>query len=191
MIQIEKIVILMSVVLKEMVGLGGKLMFAVSVGAFHDEVVNVISIDRVAEQFIVTPPDITGEEQPLLGAVLLNIEYDLGGSENVSRINEGERHTISDWYGAVVANVHELSDTVLGINLRIDGLNFGFSAFLATPVEPFCVLGLDACRINQHDLAEISGGKGGVNIPGEALLAEIGEIPGMVDVGVREHDAVD
>jgi hypothetical protein len=41
--------------------------------------------------------------------------------------------------------------------------------------------------IGQHDAAQVARGRGGVDVAGEAALAEVREIAAVVDVRVGEH----
>ncbi len=50
---------------------------------------------------------------------------------------------------------------------------------------------MDVGGVGEHDAAEVAGGGGGVDVAVEAVVAELGEVAAVVDVGVGEDDAVD
>jgi len=59
-------------------------------------------------------------------------------------------------------------------------------AFLATLIDELRVLFLDIGRVAQHPVAQVDGGRCGINGTGVAILHEAGQIAAVVDVGVRE-----
>ena len=61
-----------------------------AVGALHQHNVNVFHRFRVAQQFIVTAPNVAGEQESLVLAVFLiiNIQHHLRRSQNMAGIVE-------------------------------------------------------------------------------------------------------
>lgn len=104
-------------VFEQVIGLGGELVFAVSVGALHKEDVDFVGGDGVTEQGVVSPTDVTGEEDALAMPALDDVEDDLGGAENVACVDECQGDSVGDGNGSFVADIHELTDALVGINL--------------------------------------------------------------------------
>ena len=169
-------------------GVGVHFMFAPAVGAFHDDGVDVRGVVRIAQEVVVAAADIAGEEETffLAGGAVVEVEDDLGGAEDVAGIDEGDLDAIANEHGAVVVEGDELPEGLFGIDggveRGVEGLAFAGAFFVGV----FDVGGLDPGGVGQHNLAEVAGGGGGVDVSAVALAGEVGEIPAVVDVGVGE-----
>jgi len=109
----------------------------------------------------------------------------------MASVEEGEGDARGDHHGAVVADVDELTKAEVSVDFCVERFD-GWEAFLfAFFVEPFAVAFLDFCGVWEHDLTEVAGGEGGVDISVEAFFCEIGEVSCVVDVGVGKDDVVD
>jgi hypothetical protein len=109
----------------------------------------------------------------------------------VTGVDESEGDAIRNRNGALVSNVHKVSDAFLGILFRIKWFEKFLASLFPTLVEPLRILNLDARRICQDDLAEVARCEGGVDVPAKAILFEVGQIATVIDVRVRKHDSVD
>lgn len=178
-------------VAQQVICLRWQFVFAIAVGAFHDEIVDVIGDNGITKKFVVASTDIAGEEEALLFPVFNNIENYLGRSEDVTGVDECEGDAIRNRNGALVSDVHKVSDAFLGILFRIKWFEKFLASLFPTLVEPLRILNLDARRIRQHDLAEVARCKSGVDVPVEAILCKVGQIATVIDVRVRNHNSVD
>jgi len=174
-------------------GVGGELVGAAAVGALHDDEIDFVAGGGVVEEVVAGAADIAAEEESLLlvVGVVVDVEYDLGGAEDVACINEGELHAIGDEHGALVAEGDELPEAVLGIDHGVVRREEREVIALPVAVQPGDVAFMDVGGIGEHDAAQVARGGGGVDVAGEAALREVREIAAVVDVGVGEDDAVD
>src|SRR5580698_4905999 len=82
---------------------------------------------------------------------------------------------------------------VLGAVKRLDGaaVEAQSLAMFAAAVDEIRIAFLDVRRIAQHPTAQVDGGGGGVDRPGESVLYQRGQITAVVDMRVRKNDGVD
>lgn len=167
--------------------------FAPAVSAFHDDGVDVFGIFRVAQDVIGAAADVAREEKAALESCgeLVEVENDLSGAEDVAGVDESDRDSVRDHHGAVVIEGDELPEAFFGIDFRVERVEGREALAFAFPVGVGEVGFLDAGGIREHDLAEVAGGRGGVDISAVAPAGEVGEIARVVDVGVAEDDGVE
>ena len=109
----------------------------------------------------------------------------------MSGIAERDRHPVTDGHGAIVIEGDELADGLLRIDAGVERFHGGQSLFGAFLGNVLGVGPLNFGRIDQHDGRQIPGGERAVDVPGEALLAEVGKIADVIDVGVGHHGAIE
>ena len=120
-----------------------------------------------------------------------DIEKDLSGAEDMSCVQEREVDTAAERHFTVVIQRDELSNGHIGILSgveRFDGRKTLFCAFLGNELG---VGSLDFGRIFEHDAGEIPCGESAVDIAGETLSTQVGQVAGVIDVSVAEDDGVD
>ena len=49
---------------------------------------------------------------------------------------------------------------------------------------------LDLRRVLQHDRRQVTGGEGAIDVALEALTAEVGQVPAMIDMRVAENHGI-
>jgi hypothetical protein len=173
--------------------MGGVFVFAAAVGRLHDHVVDVFAAFGGVEKVIAGAADIAGEQEAevFFASEVFDVEDDLGGTEDVTGVDESECDAFGDGEGAVVADGDELAEDVFGVGEGVaGGEEFEVVAF-AVFVEPLDVHFMDVSGVGEHDAAEVAGGGGGVDVAIEAVVAELREVAAVVDVGVGEDNAVD
>ena len=114
---------------------------------------------------------------------------DRRGAEDVAGLDELEREMLPEVGDAAVGHAdHQLlhRDRVGQVVERL-ALRPG----LAAALEVLVVLLLDVRRVRQHHRAQVAGGGRGVDRPVEAVAHQQRQPPGVVDVGVAQHDAVE
>ena len=173
----------------------GGFVVASAIGAFHEHDVYIRHGDGVLQKFVVSSAYISGEEEAFMFAAIVlifNIEYNLGGAEDVTGIVEGEGDAGGYGEGDFIADVNEAAEAQFCILFGVDDLShIAVTSFAeAHFVEEFAVAFLDACGVCQHDLAEVSGGMGGIDEAFEAFFDEVGKVSRVVDMGVGEDDAI-
>ena len=174
-------------------GVGGVFVFAAAVGGLHDHVVDVFAAFGGVEEVVTWAADIAGEQEAevFFASEVFDVEDDLGRAEDVTGVDEGEGDAFGDGERAMVADGDELAEDVFGVGEGVAGreefLIVAFSVF----VEPLDVHFMDVCGVGEHDATEVAGGGGGVDVAVEAVVAELGEVAAVVDVGVGEDNAVD
>jgi hypothetical protein len=137
--------------------------------------------------------DIPREEEAKLplGGELLDIEHDLSGAKDVPSIDKSELHAVRDRHRPTVSGGYELAKGTIGIDGGVEWFRVGLAVATGVLAQPTDVVRLDLGAILKHDLADVPGGVGGVDVPGEAPSAEVGEIATVIDVGVGQDHAVD
>lgn len=168
-------------------------MFPAAIGGLHDKVIDIATGVGGVEEVIAGASDIPREEQAeaFFSSMIFDVQDDLSGAEDVTGIDKGEGHAFSDREGAMIANGDELAEDVFSVDEIITGSEQGLVLAFAVFVQPLDVHLMDVSGIRKHDAAQVAGGRGGVNVTVEAVVVQLGEITAVVDVGVREHDAVD
>lgn len=172
---------------------GSVFVFAAAVSGLHDHVVDVFAAFGGVEEVVAGAADIAGEQEAeaFFAREVFDVEDDLGGADDVTGVDESEGYAFGDGEGSVVADGNELAQDVFGVDAGVArGEEFQVVAF-AVFVEPLDVHFMDVSGVREHDAAEVASGGGGVDIAGEAVVAELREVPAVVDVGVGEDDAVD
>jgi len=92
----------------------------------------------------------------------------------MARIVKLEGDTWGDEHGAIVSKGDELLEAFVSILCRVERI-YGWEVFtFAVFVEPLDIIGLNVGAIGEHDLAEVSGGEGGVDVALEPFGAEVG-----------------
>lgn len=178
---------------KRLINAGRCEVLAAAVGAFHEEKVHVRDGHWIAKDFIAATANIAGEEEAFrLSAIvlILHVENDLGGAEDMAGIDESELDAIRDVDGAVIGKGHELAEAFFRILFIVEWLDFLKAFAFAVFVYPVDIVFLDACGIAEHDLAEIAGGVGAVDGAGEALAGKVRKVSAVIDMGVGEDHEV-
>ena len=168
-------------------------MLAAAVGAFHQQEIDVRNGHRIAQHFVGPAADVTGEEEalPLAVRLVVHFQQNLRAAEDVSGVDESDRHTVRHQHWPVVADRHKLAQATLRILLGV-GERGGLQPLLFPMfVQPLDVALLDPRAVGQHDLAEVPCRMGGVDVAGEALDREVRQIAAVVDVRVGKNDQVD
>lgn len=165
-------------------------MESASVGAFDLEKIDILDGLGVAQDIIVATSDISTEQEAEGTVVFRYIEDDLGGAEDVTGIGESEADTVADGNGAVIVDGNELADSVFGFGGGIERLNRGKTLFGAFLGNEFGVMDLDIGGIFEHDTGEVTRGGGAVDMAVKAVVAKVGEVSAMIDMGVAENDGV-
>ena len=77
-----------------------------TVRALHEHDIHVIHGRWVAQKLVVAPSHVSGEEQPLVDTVFMvvNVQHDLSGAENMSGIVESESNTVIDEHSPLITN---------------------------------------------------------------------------------------
>lgn len=105
--------------------------------------------------------------------MVLDVQNDLSGPEDVTSINEGEGNAFGDIERPVVINSNELTKNVFGVDEVVArGEELSVVVF-AVFVEPLDVHFMDVGGVREHDAAEVTCGRSGVNVPGETIVAEL------------------
>ena len=172
---------------------GGVFMFPAAVGGLHDEVIDIATGVGGVEEVIAGAPDIPREEQAeaFFPRIIFDVQDDLSGAEDVTGVDEGQSDAFSDGEGAVIADGDELAEDVFSIDEIITWSEQGLVVALAMFVQPLDVHLMDVGGVRKHDAAQVTGGRGGVDVAVEAVVVQLGKIPTVVDVGVGKDDAVD
>ena len=176
-----------------LVGARRKLMLTASVSAFHQQEINILHRNRIAQQLVLTAAHITGKQKPLFPArrKLVDIENYLSRSQNVTGIHKLKCYPICNRKLALVVNVHELAQATLGIFLGIDRSIGRLALLLSLAIHIFYVALLNSRTVSKHDLTQVPGRKSRVNIPRESLVTKIRKIAAVINVRMRQYDSVD
>ena len=171
------------------IGLGR--MFPVSVGAFHLKEIDILDHLRVAQDFVPAAPDVSTEQVAEPAVPFADVEDDLCGTQDVAGVPERHGHAVGNRKGAVVVQSDKLADGLFGILLRIERFNGRLPEFGSFAGDKLGVRALDLRGILEHDAGQIACGEGAVNVPGEPLAAEIGQVAAVINVRVAQNHRVD
>ena len=104
---------------------------------------------------------------------------------------EGEGHSRPQLVGLVIIDPLKILQRLGGIFLGVNRLNRGLPQLLALFVDVGHVHFLDMAAVQEHGIAEVGGGRGAQDPPPKALAHQVGDIAGVVDVGVGQHQDID
>ena len=177
---------------------GEILVEAVTVGGLHDEVVGGREVLGITDDRQVFASDIAGEDERAALVIVLDVHVDAGGSEHVAGVVGAAGEARTGLERLTKRDALHQRDGGLGVSGRIEGFHDLGGVFITegtAALFPFRheqgVLLLDVCRIGQHGGAEIDGARSGKDGSLKPVLHEGGQVPGMVDMGVGEDDALD
>ena len=103
-------------------------------------------------------------------------------------IGKAELDVVIDLNLLAVFAHHQVAEGALHIGQRVQGLHRGTSGPLALLVFPFGVTFLDVGGIPQHNVQQLGGEAGAVDVAAKSLLDEQGNAAGVVNVGVGDND---
>ena len=168
-------------------------MLTSAIGALHQNEIHILACHRISKQIVITTTNVTGEKKSFLLPVffIFDIKNDLGTSQNMAGIDEGELNPLRNHNFTIVAHVDKLPQAKLCINWRVEGLNQRKALFCALLIHPLRVRLLNPGRIRQHHLTQVACCKSGINIPFKSLAGKIGEVATMINVRVGENDMID
>ena len=163
---------------------------AVAVGGFHDHIVGPVHGDGIPQQGLADVADIAGEHENLLSVAFPDGDLDGSGAQQMAHVHHADGDAVEDVHAVVIAAGHELAVNAKGVLLGVEGLHQGLAAALVLAVLVLRVAFLNVGRVQQHDLAQVGGGLGGVHMAPEAVLVQQRQIAAVVDVGVGEQHRV-
>ena len=166
-------------------------MAPVSVGGFDQQIVRRVDFLRLLQNWLIMVAHVAGEDDFRLLPLLLCPDLDRGASEQMPRVVEPDPDPVKDIDHLVIRAGNEAPHDPVHVLRRIERNEGRKSLPAALPVPPLRLELLDAGGIQQHDVAEIAGGRRGVNAAAEASCAEQRKKTRVIDVGVRHEDGVD
>ena len=172
-------------------GLFRRLVLTVAVSALGDQIIDAFHRFGIAQDGQVFAPDVAGEHEPEFAPILLDVENDEGGSQNVAGVVEAQRDARPDAQGPAVSQPHEIGQAGYGILHGVDRLDRRQPLAGAPLVHVGHVLFLDVAAVPQHGAAQVARGGSGVDIAPEAVLDQVRDVAGVVDVRVGEDHRVD
>ena len=162
----------------------------VAVGRFDDHRVGRGRCLRIADQRPVHVAKIAGKQQPLRFAVFRHRDVDAGRAQQMSRIGKADLHAVEQVDVRAVAARDKLPDRALRVLGRVQRDVFVAAAALCFAVTPFCLELLDVRAVQQHDPAQRRRRARGIDLAGIAVLHQLRQTAGMVDVCVRQQHGV-
>ena len=182
---------------------------AVAIGRFADEIVALGEELGRRKDMTVLATDIAGISETLpaflvvgrlslvVGITFIDLKAAYRSAEHVTGVGESEQHIIEKAETAVVTVSDEMLHRLIHIHLRIERFDEVFLAFLLMRmllvdllvVRPHILL-LNERRIGEHEGAQVARGWRTVDVALEAHFDDIGNEPGMVDMGMRKHNAI-
>ena len=165
---------------------------AVGVGGLDEQDVRARRILEVAQDRLVGLPEVAGEEQAVVVAVVrADVELHQGRAEDVARVEELERDAAADLARLVQVRRHEELHARVYVALLVQRLEELLALLAALLVHVLEVALLQEARVAQHDVAQVRRRLAREDAPREALPHELREVARMVDVRMREDHVVD
>jgi len=166
------------------VGAGG--MEATAVGAFGDEVVARGEGVGISQDRHVAAADVAGEDEAdgwfSVGGEVF--QFDRRGAEHVTGVVETGLEAARDPKSLTLGNGVEKRDGFDGILFGVEGADWGLALTGTFFVEVLGIFLLDMGGVGEEEGAEVAGGRGCVDVSGEAVPDEEGESSAVVDVCV-------
>jgi len=169
------------------------LVVAIAVGALDDQHVLGPHAVGIADDRELGTAQVAAEDDGARLAVLLRLQTDDGRAEDVAGVVEGRGHPRRHRERFVVGVPGEVLEGAFRVDHGVERLPR--RPVIAAPRRPLVrelgVLLLDVPRVAQHVGAEVGGRQRRVDGAAETALDQRGDRPGVVDVGVAQHDGVD
>ena len=164
---------------------------AVAIGGFHDYIVRLLRHLRITDQRLVVVADVAGKNQLFRSFALGQPQFDAGRSQQVSGIPKTHFHPIAERKSLVIRvrdkqlQRFQCLFCCIQRHIRITALSHCLS------IAPLRLEFLNVGAIPQHDFAERTGRRSGVNLAGKSTGIQKRQQPGMVDVGMSQQHVVD
>src|ERR1035437_545646 len=161
-----------------------------AVRALHLEVIHILHRLRIAQDVVITAPNIAAEQKTELAPVLADIEDHLGRPQDMARVAESHRNAVGHRERPVVVDADKLTHHLVGVPgsvKRFDGRETSLGALLRYERG---VVPLDLGGILEHDAGQVAGGKGAVDVSLKTLAAKVRQVATVVDVRVPQHHCV-
>ena len=100
----------------------------------------------------------------------------------MSGIYKTHLNPVCQFQNLLIRAAHQMRDGSLRIVHIIQRLYRFLAGSLSFPVSPFCFKHLDMCTVTKHDLAQIHGGIGRINISPEPLCIQNRKFSGVIDM---------
>ena len=172
-------------------GVAGALVQPSAVGGLYNEHVRRVHGLRVAQDGLAGVADVAGKDDLFLNAVLRQPQLHARRAEQMPHVRKPQTHALRRPYRFAVGARMQQRQRGGGIVGGVERLNGGLTRALGFARLPLRVGHLDVGGVHEHDAAQRVGGFRGVNFAVEAVLAELGQQPRVVDVCVREEHRVD
>ena len=163
---------------------------AIAVGGLDDDVIGVGDLRGRASHDGLHGAEVPGEDEAHDAPFFLDEDFQNGAAEDVPGVAEADRHAGEDLEARVVIDGREQFFGGVGLFLAVDGLRRRAAAGVLGAL-PFGVFAHEAHRVVPQDLGQFDSRQRRVNFAAEALLDQLGDAAGMVDVRVRQQHRVD
>ena len=163
---------------------------AVPVGALRDHIVRFRDKLGVPDDGLLPVANVPGEDDLFGLAVLGQPQLGAGRAQQVPGVGEAELDVVIDLNLLAVFTHHQVSEGALHIGQGVQGLHRGTSGPLALLVFPLGVTLLDVGGVPQHNVQQLGGEAGAVDVAAKSLLDEQGNAAGVVNVGVGDNDVL-
>ena len=163
----------------------------VGVGGLDKQNVRTCRILEVAQYRLVGLPEVAGEQQPVVVAVVaLYVELHKRGAEDVPRVEELERYAARYLAWLVHVGRHEELHQGVDVAFFVERLEELLAVALPLLVYVFQVALLQKARIAQHHVAQLRGGLAGEHAAPEALPHQLGQVARVVYVRMGQYHIV-
>ena len=159
---------------------------AVAVGGFQHQVVRLRHLLGVVDNRLVLVAHVAGEGDFSRLLPFRQPQLDGGGAKEVTDIRQPEGDALAYPDHFTVVAPAELVQRAFRIRQGIGGLHHRGAGALRLPVAPLSFGLLDVGGVPEHDIAEVAGGVGGVDGALEAVLVQLGDHAGVVDMGMGQ-----
>ena len=160
----------------------------VTVGGFDDQIVRFRNRQGVFDQRLVGIAYITAEYDFFGGFSLCQPQFDAGRAQKVANVGKPDHDPFLRLDQLTVVAGTESGD---GSHCICGGIDRGdqlFTCPLGFAVLPLGFGFLDVGRIPEHDIAQVAGAGGGIDMPPEAVLIELGQHSRVVNMCMGQKD---
>ena len=162
----------------------------VAIGGLNHQIVRPVHGLRVLQDGLEAVAHVAGKDNLLLNLSLGEPKFHRGGAQQVAHVGKAQLHPFSHQIALAVFAAAQPADGPLGVIQIIVRFHRRVAGPLGLPGAPLRLRHLNMGGIPQHDIAQVAGGIRGIDIAPEAVLVELGQHTGVVDVGMGQKDGL-
>ena len=160
----------------------------VAVGGLHDQIIRAVHRLRVRQDRLILVAHVAAEHDLALLPVLGQPDLDGGGAQQMPHVGEADGHALVDLIALAILAAPQQLDRAHGALHGVEGRRRHLTGALRLAFTPLGVGLLNVGGVPQHQVAQATRRAGGEDRAPEAVVVQLGQQAGVVDVGMgQEH----